>query len=304
MGTDVKFQGFMLNIAGTAIDRNEYLAHLGTKNGDTILLRPFERILCVDSSFNPDFVLGLFITIKDLKRFTEYRDHDGQFALNARELDGGRIAEFNFFVLNKKTWRGIYQYYYNSCSLQRFLAFLKSQFSELRRFYIDEARSIPSRGERNRKIVSLKHTALRTEILVRPETFAELLRDFSHIKEMKLNVTTFDADSAKYRPLTEYTTKRVEIFSFQKEPKIMNALRQAITEFAGRPEIDELSVKGRSDENNIDYTIGLFKNVADFGHHSYNDLTEHFSVNPDTFVQSRIIELLVETAEKHSYIIG
>jgi hypothetical protein len=303
MGAEIRFQGFEVGILGRAITWEEYLAHLATKNGSLFKYKSFDRIICLDVTSNASYIYGLFVTIKDLKRFCEYREADGQFALSARELeDGSRMAEFNFFIIHKKTHRGIYQFYYSSCSLQRFLGLLTTEFFALRKYYISELTS-NSTGEIKREIAALRSTELKTEILVRHETFDALLKDFDYIKEMKVNVTTYDADSSKYVAFKDHIKKRTEHFIFKKGG-IVSDLRSKISNLAHQPEIDDLKVRGVSLENNAEYTIGIFKNITDFGRYKYNDLTEHFDINPNTFMKSQVIELLLGAAKEHNYILG
>jgi hypothetical protein len=212
MSTRIKFQGFELGILGSSITWNEYIAQLANKNGQVFFYKSFDRIICLDLTNNPEYILGLFVTIKDLKRFCEYWEANGQFELNTRELeDGSKMAEFNFFVMNRRTHKGVYQFYYSSCSLQRFLGYLKSVFLALKKRHIEEIQSGSfDKATILKKMAALTNTDLKAELLVRPETFDELLKEFDYIKDMKINMTTYIPDSSKYVAFKDHLRKRTE----------------------------------------------------------------------------------------------
>lgn len=228
---NVKFQGFELDIQGTGILWEDYLAHLATKSGSEIRHGSFGRILCLDTAVDNKYALGLFVTIKDQKRFCEIREQSGQFQLVTRDLDDdARMADFNFFLLNKTSHRGIYQYYHQSCSLQQFLSFLISQFNSSKKDRIDEIRSADEALDTEATVTSIKETKLTTQILVKQESFEELIDEFRRIKELKFEFVTYDADSSIFRPIRDVMKKRTERVLFERDTSLLHQIGQGIKE--------------------------------------------------------------------------
>jgi hypothetical protein len=301
---NIKFQGFEFDIEGTGVTWDEVVRHLESVSQTEIFQRPFNRVICVDSTSNADYILGLFVSIKDQKRFCQIRESHGQFELTAQDLDvGARMADFNFFIINKQTKKGIYQYYHQSCSLRQFMGFVESRFFDFRDI---KERSITQSTtldveEKAELQENLRNSVLRGCVLVRPENFDQLLESLDQIKEMKFNVSTVVPDSPLFRPLRDVVKKRTERVLFNKD--MLSSVRSSIREFARSADVSDVAVRGKSSETGIETTIHLFDNLEDFGQYDYDELTQHFAVDLRSFATSAILELLLEAASENSPVI-
>lgn len=300
---NVKFQGFELNVEGGGITWTDFLANLASSSGTEIRYSPFNRILGVNLTENQNYILGLFVSIKNQKRFTEIRENRGQFELVSKDLDAGaRLADFNFFILNKQNRRGIYQYYHQSCSLQQFLGFTSSQFYKLKRDKIDELRENETYSEEEllQRLESLKTSRLNTDVMVRSDTFEQLLDQIDQIKEMKFSLSTYEPDTGWFRPLRDCAKKRTERILFNRD--MNSAIRTGIRQVIQNEEIEDVRVTGVSVETGIETTIKLFNNINDFGQYDYDNLTEHMVVDLESFHNSEIITLLLHTAQENDQV--
>ena len=300
---NVKFQGFEFAIEGGSITWEQFLENLQNISGTEIRYSPFNRILGINLSENPDYILGLFVSIKNQKRFTEIRENRGQFALVAKNLDAGaRLADFNFFILNKQNLRGIYQYYHQSCSLQQFLGFVSSQFYKYKKGLIDELKEsdMYSDDELYSRLSGLKESKIDTQVMVRSETFDQLLEQIDQIKEMKFSLSTYEPNEGWFRPLRDCVKKRTERILFNRD--MSSAIRTGIRRVIQNEEIENVRVTGVSVETGIETTIKLFNNINDFGQYDYDNLTEHMAVDLESFYNSEIITLLLRTAQENDQV--
>ncbi len=299
----IRFQGFELAVRGNRIIWDEYIGYLVARTGRETFFRPFDRIICIDPARNDDYIRGLFVTIKNQKRFCEIKQSDGRFELMAHDLqEGNRIADFNFFIINQATHKGIYQYYHQSCSLSQFLSFLMSQFLELRIARINDIRPAALEGNTEAKgaLAALKRCDLSTCALVKRETFDQLLDQFREIKEIRMDLTTYQADEPWYTPLRDQLKRKSARMLFK--PTMAETIRHGIRRVIQHTAADDVKVKGISGESGLEMTIALYRNLDDFGRYDYNDLTEQLFVALDRFMESQIVNFLLAAARENDHI--
>ncbi len=301
---NVKFQGFELSVCKAGgITKDDYIEYLSSISGTEIRYSPFNRILGINLTGNKNYILGLFVSIKNQRRFTEIHSNRGQFELVAKDLaTGSRLADFNFFILNKNTLRGIYQYYHQSCSLQQFLGFLSSRFYDLKKREIEKIKESPEYpdGTLDARLKKVQKSLLNTQVMVRSETFHQLIDQLDEIKEMKFTIATYEADEGWFTPLRECAKKRTERILFNKD--MLSSIRSGIREVTSKNDLSDVQIKGKFRESGIEATIKLFDNVDDFGQYDYDKLTEHLAVDIDSFCESEIIKLLLHTAEENNQV--
>jgi hypothetical protein len=298
---NIKFQGFEITMTGDAISWDEVLNELIALSGREIYYKPFNRILCINQDQDDDYILGLYVSIKDQKRFTEIKQTGNAMELSAVDLEeGSRMADFNFFIINKETRRGIYQYYHQSCSLLQFLGYIEYQFFSLRKDRFDETRDDQTLGvdEQQNLLDRINRTKLNAEILVRDENFSALLEEFDSIKEMKFNISTYEPRETRFTALQSISKKRTERILFNKD--MLSTVRSGIRTLTSKQGIDEVKVTGAAD--GVERTISLVNNIEDFGQYDYDELTEHLNVGLDTFTGSEILTLLKRVAQEQAAI--
>ena len=291
----IKFQGFELEHKGNAIHWSEYIARLNNQCNKEIKMGPYNRVLSLNHDSNDEYILGLFVSIKDQKRYTALKQSGGEFSLQSRNLlDGERMADFNFFIINKNNNRGLYQYYHQSCSLRQFLNFLEREYFELRSEKFKALKDDDSITDDNyaKKISALKSSVLNTSLLVSPHTFRELIQELENIKEMKFDITTEDDEREHFKPLSGVTVKKTERYLFT--PGMVQQIKSAIFESIKSPKIDNVRVRG--EEEGLEKILTLSQNIEDFGQYDYDTLTDHLNVDFTEFQSSKILKLLLDAA--------
>lgn len=299
---NIKFQGFELTLEGTAISWSDFVNYLLSLRGTETRYGPFNRILCLDVEENEEYILGLFVSIKDQKRFCEIRDTGGQFELVSHDLEkGARLADFNFFILSKANLRGLFQYYHQSCSLKQFLTFLERQFNFYRKQLSDSVSdAVLVETVKDRKLKDIRDSQFGGQVLVRRDTFDELLEQLDEIREMKFDIATYEDDSPWFSPMRDVARKRTERVLFTKG--VVSLVRQSIRKIAHSNDLNNVRVKGVSSKTGIETTIRLFENLEDFGVYDYDDLTEHLFVELESFTESQLLSLLISAADENYHI--
>ncbi|HJS45213.1 MAG TPA: hypothetical protein VJ753_02320 [Rhizomicrobium sp.] len=106
----ITFQGFQL-FAGDGISLPEFAKVLIDQSSATKehKFADHDRLFLFEEDSDKDFYTGLLITAKDQKTFPELRKKGGKLTIKISELEAGaRLMDFNFFVLNKKAFCGVY----------------------------------------------------------------------------------------------------------------------------------------------------------------------------------------------------
>ena len=116
----VKFLGFRFECS-SVISLKKYFKAIEAENFSTRKLGIYERYYLANTTFNPKYFVGLFVTVKDQKKFCELTKKKGKLCIKVNNLkDNSTLMHFNFFVMNKETGFGLFQHYHNSCSANQF----------------------------------------------------------------------------------------------------------------------------------------------------------------------------------------
>lgn len=120
----VKYLGFEISTEKNLITIQDFIENNLVFEMSDIL----ERNVLIDCSHS-DYYKGLILTVKDQKAFCKLQGNLDDLEITVENLSGGdQLIEFNFFVINKKTGKGLYQFYYQSTSLSKFKEILKRRF--------------------------------------------------------------------------------------------------------------------------------------------------------------------------------
>jgi len=122
--------GFQLRAVGKAT-LSDLAERLVRKSGCEFKFRNNERRLysAVTTSHNEVFAVGLFLTIRDHKKFLQLSEKDGSISVTITELDNeSRPFDFNFYIFHSLSGSGLYSHYHYSCAFPTFHALLRDQY--------------------------------------------------------------------------------------------------------------------------------------------------------------------------------
>ena len=116
---------------GQGVSLDQLFQRLKAIVGTAVAFQGATRLLYLGEKGS--YHVGLFLTTRDQRKVCELQQAaKGGFKMTVRQLTAGTdIVDFNFFLVHKKTGRGIYQYYYHSAGLIQFSAFCGSYYDEL-----------------------------------------------------------------------------------------------------------------------------------------------------------------------------
>ena len=127
----VDLTGFAWTV-GNGVSLAELFDHLKTVAGTAVSFLGATRLLYLGEK--GAYHTGLFLTMRDEKKVCEIQKAPkGEFKVTVRQLAAGKnIVDFNFFLVHKRTGKGIYQYYYRSAGLTQFWLFCRRYYEDLR----------------------------------------------------------------------------------------------------------------------------------------------------------------------------
>lgn len=224
---------------------------------------------------------GVILSIRDVKHFTKIRQEQGRFTITAEQMeDGARPVDFNFFVINSRTNRGLYQHYHQSSSLNHFCWLLKGQYDDLRK------------ERRNAALVALGEEAtgrqkqaahapfkgsLRYQMLLRPGSFEECVEALAKIKIFEFQFAEFRPVQRAFRALEGVARRVTHRVAFQPHAAPADQ-RNSIITFLRNSTLFKAKVVGM-DPHGIEQTFHLQNDLATFGTFDYDQLVNGMMID-------------------------
>lgn len=292
---DIKLLGIELEV-GKGITLADYFKYVTGMKGNPVVLFKYGRFLYVSEL--GDFYAGLLITTKDQKKFLEFTHDAVNAKLEAKDVtEGAQLADFNFFLINKTTGRGIYQYYHNSCSINTFGMLCKRHYDNLKsdriRTSIDAL--VKPTQKQEKEIRSAYSGTLNWNILVRPEAFAALIKQLKSVKSLTVSITTLAYKNTIFSPMAKHAKRITQSFRFPSNAQPGGFLED-IENLVAIPELESARVEGK-DEHGLDQVIKLQNTPDSFGVFDYDRVAELMNLSPSDFAASPFMKELMKVAD-------
>lgn len=301
----VNFMGFSISCT-SAITLNDFFEYLEKKKSTKYNLGTYDRLYFVNTTANDNYHVGLFVTVKDQKKFCELSKKDDKLEIIVNNIGKNRnLMDFNFFIVNKKNGLGIYQYYHNSCSTNQFCYFCNRIYNEINGK--TQQKEISSYGgaditnKEKRKIEKKYSGTLKWELLVRKEGLPELMKELDKIKSFEFDFAYLQAKEHEFKPLEKFVKKERRKLSFvQKSPA--QFITTEICSLADKLNIKTGRVFGQ-DVDGIERIIHIYDNLDNFGEYEYDDVAERLNaLDMDKFEESWVTRELLSASESHNHI--
>ncbi len=293
---DIKLLGIEFEL-GKGITLADFFQHIEQTRGNPIVLFKYGRFMYVKDL--GAYYAGLLITTKDQKKFLEFT-HDAVHAkLEAKDVtEGAQLADFNFFLINKNTGRGIYQYYHNSCSLNTFGMLCKRHYDTLK---LDKIKTgLAGLGKptaKQEKAIRDSYAGtLSWSQLVRPEAFADLVAQLKSIKSLTVSITTLAYKNTLFSPIAKHAKRMTQGFRFPANAHSQELVAD-ITDLVAIPELESAKIEG-TDEHGRDQTIKLENTPDSFGVFDYDRVAAMMNLSPADFAGSPFMQELLKVAEE------
>lgn len=301
----VRLHGFALEGTSKTVSLRELFVRLKAESGPLAVWRKIERKLLVQ--IVGGYAIGLFVTVKDQRVFTEMIEEDGELRLEARQVEEGKsFAEFNYFVVNLDTGRGIYQHYHSSCKFTQFGGFLADRYAKIVR---NEADSAIASASLNGKVSKARQKQIRSDyvgyldwsVLVRPEKVDELLADLREITQYQYDLVTFTPDENQpFRPISSFVSKKRTILTFDKKIQVAQRVRRGIMDMISRNRPAKGRIRGK-DVQGRKQVIDLDENVDILREYDYDEVAGEIRIklgscdNPDwSYTHSPMVGRLMD----------
>lgn len=222
------------------------------------------------------FWLGIFLTIKDQKAYCRIKREQARFTLVPEKLGDDRIADFNYFIFNAETHRGLYQWYHQSGGVSSFCSFLKAFYIKKRDEKKDKALKALT-TEKERLLEAKKYRkSLHYSILCRADSIESRIKSLERVKNMEVSYSTYEpAKSDPMAPMQPYVKRRAEIVSFKKGA---TGVVKAVASFAKHFTGERLKVEG-VDPDGHEQTYKLLNDHDVFEEFDYDTVLENISLD-------------------------
>lgn len=272
----VRLFGFSLQAGHSNTPLQSLYDHLDLRSGEVDDTRANERLIYFSKDADPVFARGLIVTVKDQRRFLKLINESGRLVINVENLKGlDKLMEFNFFVVNKSNGIGLYQHYFQSCSLGVFFEYLADRYRAISQSKVNSAiQKMHEDGTHSKhKEMALRRShrgGLSAARLLHKEGLASILSMFQRIKSFEYEFAELEAIRSVAQPLSKYVKRRKEVVYF--EPKFaVNSIAQAIGKAVNiiRP------VTGRvhaEDADGVAVSVQLEDIPESFGERDYDEI--------------------------------
>jgi len=267
--------------------------------GDNITLDEFSNFLIYNSSGKlinnrilgittlENFYAGLFLTIKNIKAFCQMKNEKDKFIITPTFLEEQtKITEFNYFLLDKNTGRGLYQHYHQSASTNTFCFFCKQQYDKLKNVLIEkEINQLNNPSERQKQNIRKKYKgSLRYSTLLKPDSFENYIKSLKKISYFEFEFTTFMPLISQFRPLSKHVERQTYKMFFKKNSIAVNDIKKGILNII-KQGLRRGRVKGIDPAGN-EVVYKLLNDYNAFAEYEYDEVIKTIKIDSDKLEES------------------
>lgn len=299
----VKYLGFKFN-TGKNIKLEDFLAYMVQFDDTERKFNGKERLFFYLKPDSDDYYKGLFITIKDHKKFCELKQDEDKYKVIVNDIgDDSKLMDFNFFIVNKKSGYGLYQYYHNSTSVHQFTSFCKKFFNELQKDLKDsDIQNLEKPTEKNKKKTRAKYKhVLTSNILVKKENLPQLLNKVKEVKRFEYYISSFSLVEDLYVP-SKNQVEKVYQRIYYGENTLIEQIRSGIIDAVDKYGVSKGKIRGKDDDGK-ELIFEIYNTPDYFGEENF-DLLVAKLIDQDIYDLNNnpIINNLLSLAKNNSMI--
>lgn len=295
----VRVYGFEWKL-GEGISIEDFCMHLNSLPGPPAS----KRVIAIYDI--GEYFGGVIVSIKDMKTFCKMKHDGSNFTIEPQALEKNTsIADFNFFILNKITNKGLYQHYHHSAATTSFCNICLHHYNHLRiakiKGEVDKAGGDKEISQKQRKAIHEKYKGYFSySILVKPENFRKYVAQMKSVKDFTVEFSSISESEKNFLPASEFSKKESHKFTFIDKPPL-EALKEKIFATMDMADAKKAQVSGTS-ESGESVTYKLFKDYSTFEEMEYEDIVDHINMNSEdiesSIKNSEIIKRLLVVANK------
>lgn len=282
---------------GNGITMKDLFDHIAQQKGDPVELGGYGRFLY--TAEHDGHHVGLLITTKNHNKFLEFRRDKMSAKLETRDVtEGSKLADFNFFAINKQTGRGIYQYYHHSCSLNTFGTLCKSHYETLKAQRVAAAKKqLGALKQSDEKAINKRFAGtLKWNAVVRKETFDKLVSQLKSIKAITVSLATLAHEETVFTPLAREAKKMIHRFTFARGTPVGHLVK-GVRSFMKQADVETAKVEGVG-EDGLDQVIKLINTPDFFGEFDFDSVADMMTITPNDFVSSTFLKQIIKAAKE------
>lgn len=240
---------------------------------------------------------GVLLTIKDMKAYCQMKRKGKSFKIAPQKLDDdSRMADFNYFIVNPKTGRGLYQHYHQSPVANTFCNFTRRRYNA----YRDEQIAAEIEAAGGDDIATSDYKKIRAkykgyfsyQTLLRQEDFLKCVSAMKSVKNFAFELATITDEEKLFTPASEYA-KRCSHKVFFGEDTLLTNVKNGIVGTVEKFGVKRATVHGQ-DEHGQDTVYKLLNDYATYEEFEYDDIIGSVELDSDNLKQSVCNAMLVE----------
>jgi hypothetical protein len=297
--------GFSWNLTGGYADQislDELLKQMQSLRDNEFDFGGYQRLIYAGST--PTYITGLLLTAKSNKRFCELQRQGKSLRINVREAEkGSSLIDFNFFLIDRTTARGFYQYYHNSCNARIFSRLIAEQFGKIAA--LKTAEEINRKGgtkacpDKEQDQIREKYSGdVTCELHVRKEKFNEIVRQMQKISYFEFTLATLEPENATWYRMLSGVSRILRHHVGFKRSTTVSERAKAVVNFINSGAASDASVRG-VDEDGLEKLVSLANNPDSFGHWKFDEIAAEMTFEPRDFEKSKFIQTMMALAEEH-----
>lgn len=268
--TPEDFHGYLLAPAGNTFLEQNTLAMCQVQHGGRL------------------WFAGVLVHDRQTRLMTVKEKLPGKFVVKPHELQKNETAtDFNFFVYDPATQRGLYQFYHHSVTLRQFLGLLDMLYRMHKNSAFEALQEEdPLPDESTLKLLRKDaRERLAGVPIVRTEQLAELIQELARISRVDLEFVSFEPSQpgqwSELTALSEQARRRVHHMIFSKEVGPMARLR-AVAMFKNTELVNQnlktAKVKGFTSDG-LEQIYALASNPDRFGQDDYESWVQEIALD-------------------------
>lgn len=296
----INFQAFRWDCQCSELTLSSFLSYLKLKNGK----RENNRIFYFVED-NDCFYKGVVLTIKDFKKFTKIVNSNGLLTLDIHTLNKDeQIADFNFFIINSNDSCGMYQYYYQSCSLNTFNSLIKVFYrkykNELRTAKETELKNQEYSEKRIKGLLKNFNKTFKYAIIERSGTFVDRISKLREAHDAEIEFDLCDITDDKLVAIKQQT-KRIKYRLIFEKANFQTLIISNLLRLFNKYKLKKARVSGIDENGNetIYKTVNDFDSFASF---EYDNLVSEISLDENeienSIKENKTINELILTYKK------
>lgn len=303
----VRLIGFTFKVEGEGeLSLSKFAKALAGVKPEVAAQSDDRRLLFINDGHHSDYYVGLVVTIKDHRTFCELINSDGSLLVKVNKLQReSSLMDFNFFVLNKFTGSGLYQYYHQSCSPTAFAVLAANRFADYRktelRRALECAEGNSASKTEQRKIRARHRARLRWEIIVRKEVLRAMIAELKRVKAFEYCLSVPVVPEHAFAPLKPFVKRKSERIIFSLGTPVQTAAN-ALDAFVASTPLAKGRVEG-VDDDGITRILKIVDNPDTFGEYDYDDLAPRLNeLDLTAFHQSWMTSELIDKCRSNKAI--